>query len=181
MFKKIAEHPVIAVISGIIAVVGVVAAVLGLTQAEYALVTDGEICGYSQEQMTTRPHQYHECENPNKITGYRFQETVSKSSGRVGGGYDQNWHCENVKREKETAVGQSIVWGTPTSSEDSNKDWKGKVTYKYFCSIPAKWGPIYAVERWAGCGEADPVVTTVSTPKTCFDESRRIGWKWQWE
>jgi len=181
MLKKLAQHPIFAVIGGVIAVVGVATGVLSLTKPEYKRVTDGNICGYSERQITSRPHQYKECENPNKVAGYRYAETVSKSSGWVSGGHDQQWHCTNVMREKEAAVGQSIVWGQPQSSESSRKDWKGHVTYKYHCSIEAKWGPIYVVERWEGCGAADPVTKTVREPKTCYDESQRIGWKWQWQ
>lgn len=181
MLEKLKEHPGFAIVGAIAAVLGVVTGVLSLTEPEYELVTDGEICGFSEEVQITRPHKWKECPNPNNVTGYEYSETVSKSSGWVGGGKDQNWHCTNVKREKERAVGQSIVWTNQKSSESSKKDWKGHVEYKYKCTIDAKWGPIYAVERWEGCGEAPPVEEPVRTAKTCFDETQRIGWKWKWQ
>lgn len=144
-------------------------------------MTDGVICGFSEEIKITQPHKWKECPNPNKVIGYTFSETVSKSSGWVGRGKDQNWHCTNVKREKERAVGESIVWSNQTSSEESNKDWLGKVTYKYHCEIDANWGPIYKTERWEGCGVADSVMQKTQIPKTCLDKTQRVSWKWKWQ
>lgn len=181
MLEKIKDHPILSIIGAVAALGGIVIGVLSLIEPEYATVTDGEKCGFTDKVETTRPHQWNECPNPNKVTGYKHSETVSKSSGRVGGGYDQNWHCTNVKREKERAVGQAIVWTNQQSSEESDKDWKGHVTYKYHCSIDAKWGPIYQVERWSGCGEAPSVSTTTQVALTCVDETQRIGWKWKWQ
>jgi hypothetical protein len=181
MFKTIKDHPVFAVIGAIAALIGIVVGVLSLIEPKYAYVTNGSLCGYINRIETTQPYKWKECENLNKVTGYRFSETVSKSSGRVSGGKDQNWHCTNVKREKERAVGQSIVWSNQKSSESSKKDGWGHVTYKYHCSIDAKWDPVYKVERWEGCGEAEPVEVTIQKEKSCFDKSKRIGWKWKWE
>lgn len=181
MFSKLNDHPVFAVIGAVGAIIGIVIGVLSLTEPMYAKVTDGGICGFSVKTETTRPHKWKECENPNTVTGYKFSEEVSKSSGKVRGGKDQNWHCTNVKREKENAVGQSIVWSNQRSSEESDKDGWGHVTYKYQCTIDAKWGPIYNVERWEGCGEAAPVTRIIEEAKTCYDETKRISWKWKWE
>ncbi len=181
MLDTIKDHPVFSIIGAVASVAGILVGILSLTEPQYALVTDGSVCGFSTIIETTRPHQWKECPNPNKVTGYRYEETVTKSSGRVSGGRDQNWHCTNVKREKERAVGQSIVWSNQRSSEDSDKDWKGHVTYKYHCTIDAKWGPVYKVERWEGCGEAGVVETSVQKPLSCLDERNRIGWKWKWQ
>ena len=155
--------------------------ILALIEPEYALVTSGEKCGWAEEIVTEQVHQWNECENPAKVTGYRFTEPVSQGSGWVSGGKGQNWHCTNVKRAKERAVGQSIVWSNQKSSESHRRDWKGHVEYKYKCSLTAQWGPIYAVERWEGCGAAEPESTTIRTEKTCYDETQRIGWKWAWQ
>lgn len=181
MFEKLNGLPVFAIIGAIAAIGGIVIGILGLTEPMYAEVTNGKICGYSKIVETTRPHKWKECANPNKVTGYKYHETVSKSSGWVGGGHDQKWHCANVKQEEEKAVGQSIVWSNQKSSEEHHKDFLGHVTYKYHCTIDAKWGPIYQVERWKGCGEADPVTHVIKEPRTCYDTTKRIGWKWRWQ
>jgi len=179
--NRLKDHPSFTIVGAVAAVAAVVVALLSLIEPAYALVTDLEVCGYTEITEVTYPHKWNECENPNKIIGYRFSETVTQNSGWVDGGHDQNWHCTNVKREKERAVSESIVWSNQRSSEQHRKDIAGHVTYKYHCSIDAKWGPIYQVERWEGCGEAPPVSTTVKKPKTCFDKTKRIGWKWKWQ
>ncbi len=88
MLEKIKDHPILSIIGAVAAVVGIVIGVLSLVEAEYATVTDGEKCGYTDKVETTKPYKWKECSNPNKVTGYKHSETVSKSSGRVGGGYD---------------------------------------------------------------------------------------------
>ena len=180
MFAKLKAHPAITVIGATGALVGIIVSILSLTEPKYATVTDSLVCGSEEEKQTTRPHRWKECRNPTKEMGYKFTEIVSKSSGWVGRGKDPNWHCTNVKREKERAVRQSIKWSHLESSEESRKEW-GKVTYKYHCTLEAKWGPIYKIERWEGCGEAEPVIISVQKPRTCIDENQRIGWKWKWE
>jgi hypothetical protein len=181
MWEKLKDHPVFSVIGAIAAIGGLAFSALALTEPEYAKVTDGTVCGYAERTESSQPYQWNACENPNKVTGYRYSERVSKSSGWVSGGKDQNWHCTNVKREKERAVGQSIVWSKQKSSEQPDKDLLGHAKYKYHCAIDAQWGPIYAVERWEGCGEAAAVTKTVADAKTCHDETQRIGWKWKWQ
>jgi hypothetical protein len=172
------DHPIFAVIGAITAIAGVVLAGLSLAEPRYELVTDESVCGAYEESVKT--HKWNECQNPHKVIGYRYNEPVSKSSGRVSGGKDKNWHCTNVKREKERAVGQSIVWSNEKASEEPpHKDGWGHVTYKYHCTIDAHWDPIYAIERWEGCGEAP--ATALKKPKTCYDTTKRIGWKWKWE
>ena len=104
MFDKLKDHPIFSIIGAVGAIAGIVFGLLSLTEPKYLVVTDGKICGFSQETKTTKPHQWKECQNPNVVTGYKFSEKVSKSSGRISGGRDQNWHCTNVKREKERAV-----------------------------------------------------------------------------
>jgi hypothetical protein len=181
LFEKLNDHPLFAIIGAIGVVVGIITGVLSLTEPTYAKVTDGRICGYTERTETSKPYKWNECENPSKVTGYRYHETISKSSGRVGGGFDQNWHCTNVKREKEKAVGQSIIWSNQKSTEKSEKDDWGHVTYKYHCTIDAAWGPIYKVERWESCGEAAAVIQVIKEEKTCYDKTKRVGWKWKWE
>lgn len=181
MLKTLKDHPVFAVIGAIGAISGIVFGVLSLIEPKYATVTDGNICGYSELTKETYPHKWKECQNPNKVTGYRFKEEVSQSSGWVGGGKDQNWHCTNVKRAKEAAVGMSIVWSNQRSSEEKKEEFPRRFYYKYHCTIFAQWDPIYTVERWEGCGKAPPAKIVEKQAKTCIDETQRIGWKWKWK
>jgi hypothetical protein len=181
VFSILKDHPIFSIIGAAAAIIGIFIGVLSLTEPRYAIVTDGKICGFSEEAETIQPYKWKECENPSKVAGYKFSETVSQSSGWIDGGHDEEWHCTNVKREKEAAVGQSIVWSNQRSSQGSDKDWLGHVTYKYHCTIDAKWGPIYIVERWEGCGEELPATHFVRKAKTCYDMTKRIGWKWRWE
>lgn len=181
MLKTIKGHPIFAIIGAIAAITGIIVGVLSLIEPKYAKIPDGAVCGYSEETITTRPYQFRECENPNKVAGYKYIEEVTQSSGWVGGGHDPSWHCTNVKRQKEAAVGQSIVWSNQRTSEESKKSIIGKVSYKFHCTVTAQWDPIYQVERWDGCGEAPPKIEVIKEPLTCFDETQRIGWKWSWE
>ena len=181
MFERLKEHPVFMIIGAFIGLAGVVIGVLSLIEPVYMWVTDGKVCGFYSETESKQKYEWNECANPNKIIGYQYTEIVTKSSGWVSGGRDQNWHCTNVKREKERAVGQSIVWSKPNSSERVRKDLLGHVTYNYNCSIEAKWGPIFQVERWPGCGKAKSISVSVTKESSCFDLSKRVGWKWKWQ
>lgn len=177
MATKLSDHPFFVILGALAALAGIWVVI---TEPVYKKIIGG-ICGSTETPEITQPNQYNSCPNPNKITHYEYTESVTKSSGWVGGGNDQSWHCANVMREKESAVGQSIVWGTATSFEEDRKDFFGKAEYKYHCTIQAQWSPVYMIERWEGCGPADPVTVTVSTPNECYDETQKIGWKWVWE
>ena len=131
MIKVLKDHPIFTIIGAVGAIAGIVIGILSLTEPKYALVIDGNICGYSERTETTQPHQWNECENPNVVTGYRHTEEVSQSSGWVSGGKDPNWHCTNIKRAKEAAVGESIHCSNTRTSEQRKKTWDGKSKYKY--------------------------------------------------
>jgi hypothetical protein len=179
--RKLKDHPIFSIVGAVAAIAGVVYGGLSMVKPEYPLVTSGETCGYSEERISRRPHPWKECPNPSKVIGYQYSERVTQGSGWVDGGRDPEWHCTNVKREKERAVGQSIVWSNQETSQASRKDLFGHVEYRYDCTVDAKWGPIYAVERWEGCGEEQAITSLIRKPKTCYDETHRIGWKWSWE
>jgi len=166
----------------IIALAGLAIGFLSLIKPEYQQVTDGAICGFTEKTSQHRDHQFKLCTHPNHgITGYQHSEVVSGSSGWRGGGYNQVAWCNDVKRAKERSVGQSIVWSQETRSEGRKKDWLGKAEYNYHCTIPAKWGPIYAAKRSPACGEEPYLNRTEQVAKTCIDESKRVGWKWSWQ
>ncbi len=165
----------------IVAIATLAVGVVALIEPRYLCVTDGEICGYKEVTKVTKSNQWKACENINKIEGYKYTEVVESSSGWIGGGKSPIWHCNNLKREKEQAIGVSIHWGEPDHWEENNKDLSGHVTYNYHCKIKAEWGPIYKIERHERCGPADPIAHIIKEPKSCCDTTNRIGWKWRWE
>lgn len=177
--RYILDHPIIAIT---LAIVGILVGIAGLVRAEYAWGPDAERCGTEDVQTTSYPHQYNECRHPSHgVASYAYSETVTASSGWRGGGYNPIAWCNDVKRSKEQSVGQSIVWATPQHREESKRDFLGHVTYNYHCTIEAKWSPIYTMARSSECGAADPVIVKENKPQSCYDTSKRIGWKWAWQ
>ena len=86
--------------------------------------------------------------------GWNREETVSNSSGRVGGGHDQGWWCNQVATSFITSrqIGPQNTWQTVSSGEESNKDTWGHVTYKYSCTIKVSWDPRYFEKQDPRCG-----------------------------
>jgi hypothetical protein len=87
--------------------------------------------------------------------GWGRSEVYSNSSGRVGGGGDQNQWCNQVASSfiSSRSIGPENKVERVSSSEESNKDWKGHVTYKYHCTIKVSWDPVYAARQDASaCG-----------------------------
>lgn len=174
MWKTLWKHPFWAALGSIVALCALIAT---FVQPIYASVPDGDLCGWDNV-AGSRPaeHEFNECrDSSHGVDSFQYNETVSDSSGKVGGGHDQGWWCNAVMRAKETAIGQSIVWATPKSSEESDKNWKGEVSYKYSCSIDGSWGPIFKLDRTAVCGRAALIVTTEQVPKICSASERLKG------
>ncbi|XKM39553.1 hypothetical protein A4U53_025690 [Rhizobium ruizarguesonis] len=95
------------------------------------------------------------CERPEfGQIGWRRTENYSDSSGRLGGGHDQPWWCNQVAASfiSSRSIGPQNTWETVTSHEESDKDWKGKVTYKYHCTIKVSWEPSYNRREDPICG-----------------------------
>lgn len=96
------------------------------------------------------------CRHPDfEQEGWRRTENYSDSSGRVDGGHDQNWWCNQVASSflSSRAIGPENQIERLDSSEESNKDWKGHVTYKYHCTIRISWDPLYFERQDAShCG-----------------------------
>ena len=87
--------------------------------------------------------------------GWGRTEQYSDSSGRVDGGHDQGWWCNQVAASfiQTRSIGKDNQWERVTSGEESDKDWKGHVTYKYSCTIKVSWDPIYTERQDASrCG-----------------------------
>ncbi len=83
---------------------------------------------------------------------YQFSDVVRNSSGWVDGGRDQNWWCQTMKNQYQSSKQSvSIAWSQQSSSEVSNKDWKGHVTYKYHCTATANTNPIYKLKKSDAC------------------------------
>ncbi len=150
----------------------------------YATVTDGEICGYDTETSTAPSNQYKECPNPKKLAHYDGSMSLNQTRLKEHGG---SWlsfagppPCEDIKRELEQKVGEKVVWSNENVSTTTVKKG-GKKYISYKCTAEARWNPIYVVERWEGCGLAPPVTTAFDVPKTCTDETRKLGTKWRWQ
>ena len=87
--------------------------------------------------------------------GWRRTENYSDSSGRLDGGHDQTWWCNQVASSfiSSRAIGPENHTERLSSSEESDKDWKGHVTYKYHCTIRISWDPLYFERQDAShCG-----------------------------
>jgi hypothetical protein len=86
--------------------------------------------------------------------GWNRTEDYSDSSGRLPGGYDQNWWCNRVASSfiQSRSIGPQSHWERLTSSEEPDRDWKGHVTYKYHCTIRVEWDPRYATRQDPLCG-----------------------------
>lgn len=172
------EHPYVGF--GI-ALAGLVLGTLSLVEARYAIVTDGEKCGYTSKITKHRDYEFRLCSHPSHgVTGYQYTETVTGSSGWRDGGYNQIAWCSDVKRAKENSVGASIVWSNEQRNEDRRKDIFGKAEYNYHCTITAQWGPVYASNRSSVCGPEPFVDKLEQQPNTCPDVTNRVGWKWSW-
>jgi hypothetical protein len=177
-FRWFVQHPYVGF--GI-AVGGLVIGTLSLVEAEYAIQTDGDKCGYSSRTVQHRDHEFQLCSHPShEVIGYQYTEIVTGSSGWRGGGYNQVAWCSDVKRKKEASIGSSIIWSDERRSEDRRKDILGKAEYNYHCTITAQWGPIYASKRSSACGPEPFVDKVEQYPASCPDETNRIGWKWSW-
>jgi hypothetical protein len=87
--------------------------------------------------------------------GWGRTETYSNSSGRVGGGGDQNQWCNQVASSfiSSRSIGPQNKVERISSNEESDKDFLGHVTYKYYCTIKVSWDPTYVQKQDAShCG-----------------------------
>ena len=166
MFQRLIAHPVWTAI-------GAVATVLALFAAGFEWIT----CIPETERFKV-------CRDPaHGVEQYQYSESVSDQSGWRGGGYSQPAFCSELMRRKEAAIGQSIVWGTPQSSEDSRRVGLGRVEYNYVCTISAQWAPVYRAARSEICGQVDGisksnVVMDVCTPNGKIIGFSLLGFRW---
>lgn len=86
---------------------------------------------------------------------YNNTQQFSGTTGWRGGGYNPVAWCNDFTRGTISSLKigskdyQSKIIG---SSEESKKDWKGKVSYNYHCTIEVSWNPIYKQRIDAACG-----------------------------
>lgn len=86
--------------------------------------------------------------------GWRRSENYTDSSSRVGGGHDQNWWCNRVVASflQSRQIGSQYASEVVRSHEEDNKNWRGRVTYKYHCTVRISWVPLYAERKDPRCG-----------------------------
>lgn len=86
--------------------------------------------------------------------GWNRSESFEDTSDWMGGGHDQKWWCNRVANAfiKDRSIGSSHQVKTVKSSEESDKDWKGHVTYKYHCTVSVKWDPLWKEKTDPVCG-----------------------------
>lgn len=81
-------------------------------------------------------------------------EEHTGSTGWVGGGNNQTWGCDRVAANfiSQRAIGQRNKVEHLSSSERSNKDLLGHVTYDYMCKVRVSWDPLFVERRDQKCG-----------------------------
>lgn len=98
---------------------------------------------------------YKSCRHPDfGQAGWNRTEDYTGSSGwRDGGSNPINW-CNDLAakflRERQIGSAHQVSFHNPR--EESNKDWKGHVTYNYHCTVRAAWDPLYHERNDARCG-----------------------------
>lgn len=86
--------------------------------------------------------------------GWFRTEEHTGSTGWVGGGNNQTWGCDRVAATfiSQRGIGQRNKVEHLSSSERSNKDFLGHVTYDYTCKVKVSWDPVFVEKRDAKCG-----------------------------
>lgn len=107
-----------------------------------------------QEACTQMPV-YAKCRHPDfGRVGWQKSEDITDSTGRLGGGHDQPWWCNQVITGYVTSrgLGSNYEASVLRSWEESDKDWAGHVTYKYHCQVRIQSVPLYAERQDPRCG-----------------------------
>ena len=83
----------------------------------------------------------------------RYEDIGQSSGWRDGGKSQQDWCNEliaNIVRGR--SLGPEHLATVLNMSERSDKDWKGHVTYNYFCKVRISWQPVYSERQDPACG-----------------------------
>lgn len=102
-----------------------------------------------------KPVTYKSCRHPDfGQEGWNRSENYDSASAWIDGGRDEVWWCNEAKNHfvAVRGIGPSHAVKTTSSWQESNKDWKGHVTYKYHCSINVSWDPRYNERTDPRCG-----------------------------
>jgi Caspase domain len=103
--------------------------------------------------------QYKTCRLPEfGQEGWIRSEVYSGQTGWVDGGFDQNWGCKEVAGDfiRNRAISERNSVEKISSSERSQKDWLGHVTYSYSCTVKVSWDPLYNEKTDPKCGTVVP-------------------------
>ena len=121
----------------------------------YKVVTDQELCGTTTEEYIVKPETPKTCRLSDfGQEGWSKTETVTQSSGWQGGGSNPTNWCNQLtasfiqSRSIDSKYNKEVLG----QSEESNKDWKGHVTYNYHCTVKVDWEPVYAERTDPKCG-----------------------------
>lgn len=98
---------------------------------------------------------YNKCRLPDfGQEGWNRSENYEDSSDWIDGGHDQPWWCDQVANSfiNTRKIGPQHEVKTLRPWEESNKDWKGHVTYKYHCIVQVSWDPLYVEKTDPRCG-----------------------------
>lgn len=137
-------------------------------------ITDADICGVTLVEAGVE--EYLQCAHPSHgVDGYENKKVFEMTSPWMSGGHDQLRWCSQVEGLARSEINQTMAWSIISRSEQSKKDWKGHVTYKYFCRGQARWGPIYKTVKSPACGVKERAVTSV--PNSCDDPNAIEGYK----
>jgi len=73
------------------------------------------------------------------------RDSITQSSGKVRGGSSNNNWCNTLLSSfiKNRGITGKYKYNFANMREESNKDWKGHVTYNYHCTVNISWDPLY--------------------------------------
>ena len=139
----------------------------------YETVTDAEQCGTATEQYVSVPETARTCRHESfGRAGWEHTETIVRSSGWMGGGFDQNRWCNAAIAAilSERSIGPEHEARVVNSREEGR--WTGFLgrerQYKYHCTVEMRWIPIYAESTDAAiCGTSPAVIETREIPDSC--------------
>ena len=144
----------------------------------YEKITDPEICVVEKVKVQDVENQYKTCRHPSHgIAGYEKSEIYENWSGWRSGGYDQMSWCNQLLSSAQQKIGQPLEWEILERREQSEKDFLGRVSYKYFCKMEVQWEPIYHTAQSKACGLEQPKTDDVEIAKTCINPDSPIEYE----
>lgn len=111
-----------------------------------------------RKQVCTRPVTYKACRHPDfGREGWQKSEVINQSSGKRGGGSNPDNWCNELIASYVSArgLGSNYESRVLETGEESDKDWKGHVTYNYHCKVQISSIPVYRERVDPRCGVAN--------------------------